>query len=235
MTMKKLFKIFCLSIIFLIPFSILAQDNSGVPADQTISPYRDFFPMKHPVDPSVDPDKKQMDIIYFFSYSNASDFNDVDKAFEDWASKVPSQINPIITIVNTGQKNDYYDAFLFFGLQQQGKEQQVHRDLISAITSGLRYTDLNGVLLPWLGNHGVDVTQFQKDVSDNVVKNLVLRTPQVAQMYEIESVPSVVVDGKIVIPYQKGMSPQRYITIVNTVITFLWQEKQSKVKKDVVL
>ncbi len=212
-------------------FSMVTMAQS----QEEIVPYKDFFPLKNPVTVSTNPSHTQMDVIYFFSYSNAAEYADVDKAFTDWASKVPVQINPIMTTVYTGKKTDFYDAFLFFGLQDQNKEAIVHQELIKAIASGLRYTDLDGTLLPWLGSHGVNISEFQKDVGTNTTKNLVLRTPDVAKMYEVNTSPTVVVDGKIAIPYKVGMTPQKYITIVNTVITYLWKERQSKKSNDIVL
>src|SRR5438093_3981710 len=139
---------------------------------------------------------KKIEVIEFFSYG-CPHCNDLEPILDAWVAKLPPDVQfrrvPVIF-----QQRWEALARIYHTLDAMGDEARLSPEVFKAIhASGLPlYQDK--AFFDWAAAHGLDRTKVVEVYGSFAVTSRFNRAKAVAQAYNIQSVPTMVVDGKYV-------------------------------------
>lgn len=169
----------------LLPVSqALAQLKSG----------RDYIELPQP-QPPENPGK--IEVIEFFSYGcgHCKDFHPVVKA---WSAKLPADVSfrrvPVVWNAAWGNL-----ARLFFTLEALGELNRLDDAVFVAIHDQRKRIFDQGSMTEWYVSQGGDAKKFTEAFSSFGVLGKMKHAEQLGKAMRIESVPSVVVEGKYLV------------------------------------
>ena len=137
---------------------------------------------------------KKIEVIEFFSYG-CPHCNDLEPYLHAWAEKAPTDVQfrrvPVMFQERwVGLAKDYYT------LEALGADMRLSPDIFNAIhVSGLPlYQDK--AFFDWAAGKGLDRAKASEIYSSFAVDSKIKRARVLAQAYNIQAVPTLVVDGK---------------------------------------
>jgi thiol:disulfide interchange protein DsbA len=138
---------------------------------------------------------KQVEVIEFFMY-HCPVCNELEPAFEEWVKKQGDNI--VLRRVHmpfTGPNDP--EAHLFLTLEAMGKSEELAPKVFHARhVEHMKLTD--EAILDWVGKNGLDKARFLETWNSFGVTTKLRRLQHVLDTYKVESVPTIVVDGKYV-------------------------------------
>jgi protein dithiol oxidoreductase (disulfide-forming) len=139
---------------------------------------------------------KKIEVIEFFSYG-CPHCNDFEPILDAWLAKLPPDVQfrriPVVF-----QQRWEALAKIYYTLDAMGDEARLSPEVFKAIHgSGLPlYQDK--AFFDWAAAHGLDRTKVAEVYSSFAVNSKFNRAKALAQAYNIQSVPTMVIDGKYV-------------------------------------
>lgn len=140
----------------------------------------------------------KIEVIEFFWYGCPHCYN-FEPALGPWVNKMPkdTQFRRIPAIFNDEWAQG---ARAYYALEAIGEIPRLHKPLFDAVHQGARLNVANeAALTEWLGKQGVDTKKFAAAYRSFSVESKVKRAAQLTQVYKIEGVPSMAVNGKYVV------------------------------------
>jgi thiol:disulfide interchange protein DsbA len=138
---------------------------------------------------------KKVEVIEFFMY-HCPVCNALEPAFEEWVKKQGDNI--VLRRVHmpfTGPNDP--EAHLYLTLEAMGKSEELAPKVFHARhVEHMKLTD--DAILDWVGKNGLDKAQFLETWKSFGVTTKLHGLERVLGAYKIESVPTIVVDGKYV-------------------------------------
>jgi thiol:disulfide interchange protein DsbA len=138
---------------------------------------------------------KQVEVIEFFMY-HCPVCNTLEPAFEEWVRKQGDNI--VLRRVHmpyTGPNDP--EAHLYLTLEAMGKSEELAPKVFHARhVEHMKLTD--EAILEWVGKNGLDKARFLETWNSFGVTTKLRRLQHVLDTYKIESVPTIVIDGKYV-------------------------------------
>jgi thiol:disulfide interchange protein DsbA len=138
---------------------------------------------------------KKVEVIEFFMY-HCPVCNGLEPAFEEWVRKQGDNI--VLKRVHmpyTGPNDP--EAHLFLTLEAMGKAEELAPKVFHARhVEHLKLTD--AALLDWAGKNGIDKVRFTETWNSFGVTAKMRRLQAVLDAYKVDSVPTLVIDGKYV-------------------------------------
>lgn len=161
----------------------------------------------------------KQEVIEFFWYGCPACFG-VEPTIEAWAAKLPKDVNFRRVHVMWDGRNDMEGhAKIFLALQTMGLDGKQQKAVMKAIqTDRIELRD-EAKLLDWVKKQGIDVAKFKaayNSFSTNVqLKNLAKMT----QDYQIEGVPTFIVNGKwVTSPSMVGANDANFTKVLDELI-----------------
>ena len=139
---------------------------------------------------------KKIEVIEFFSYG-CPHCNDLEPILDAWLAKLPPDVQFRRVPVMFQQRWEGL-ARVYYTLDAMGDETRLSPEVFKAIhTAGLPlYQDK--AFFDWAAGHGLDRTKVAEVYGSFAVNSKFNRAKALAQAYNIQSVPTVVIDGKFV-------------------------------------
>jgi thiol:disulfide interchange protein DsbA len=138
---------------------------------------------------------KKVEVIEFFMY-HCPVCNALEPAFEEWVKKQGDNI--VLRRVHmpyTGPADP--EAHLFLTLEALGKSEELAPKVFHARhVEHMKLSD--DVILDWAGKNGLDKARFLETWNSFGVTTRLRGLSRVLDAYKIESVPTIVIDGKYV-------------------------------------
>lgn len=156
---------------------------------------RDWRPLPTP-QPSDNEDK--IEVLEFFSYGcpHCGDFNPLVKS---WAADLPDDIDFRRVPVTFGRAAWEQLARLYHALEYTGELERLDQDVFDALHEQRRRLYSRKAILDWVADQGVDREAFATVFDSFGVQTRLARSEQLANRYQVNSVPLVVVGGRYVV------------------------------------
>lgn len=139
---------------------------------------------------------KKIEVIEFFSYG-CPHCNDLEPILDAWLAKLPPDVEfrrvPVIF-----QQRWEPLAKIYYTLDAMGVESKLSPEVFKAIHSAGLPLYQDKAFFDWAAAHGLDRAKVQDVYNSFAVNSKFNRAKVLAQDYNIQSVPTVVVDGKYV-------------------------------------
>jgi thiol:disulfide interchange protein DsbA len=162
-------------------------------ADAELVEGKNYFRLKAPV--PVETGKK-IEVIEFFSYG-CPHCAELEKYLVPWRAKLPSDVQfrrvPVMfqdRWVNLGK--------IYYTLDALGEEEKLSPDVFAAIHGQNLSLWNDKTFFDWAASKGLDKKKVEDVYSSFAISGKMNRARQQAQTFDIQSVPTVVIDGKFV-------------------------------------
>lgn len=147
-----------------------------------------------PVQPtSVAPDKTEVVEVFWYGCSHCFT---LDPAIESWRGKGKADYIEFVRVPAMWNEATRMHARVFYTAELLGKLEELHTPIFREIH--VKGNPLNTVerITDFFRQHGVSADDFQKAFSSFAVENKLQRADFLNRRYRIESVPTVIVNGK---------------------------------------
>jgi thiol:disulfide interchange protein DsbA len=137
---------------------------------------------------------KKVEVIEFFMY-HCPACNALEPSIAQWVKKQGDNINFKRVHMPARGPNDP-EAHLYLTLEAMGKLEEVHPKVFKAMHVDRVRLDSDEAMINWAAKNGLDRAKFTEVWNSFGVTTKLRRIPQVLSNYKVDSVPTVVVDGK---------------------------------------
>jgi protein dithiol oxidoreductase (disulfide-forming) len=141
------------------------------------------------------PATPKVEVLEFFSYACPHCFA-MQPHIEKWAAELPQDVTFTRVPVSFGRREWGQLSRAHYALEATGDLERLGDALFEAIHKDHRPLFDEENLAAWAGEHGVDAGKFRAAFESPGVSARTMRAEQLSRLYSINSVPSVVVDGK---------------------------------------
>jgi protein dithiol oxidoreductase (disulfide-forming) len=150
----------------------------------------------HPADPP--PPSQEVEVLEFFSYACPHCYA-MQPHIEKWAAALPKDVTFTRVPVSFGRREWGQLSRAYYALEATGDLARLDHALFDGIHKHQRPLFDEDNLAAWAGEHGVDAGKFRAAFESPGVSARTMRAEQLSRLYTINSVPSVVVDGKYLV------------------------------------
>jgi protein dithiol oxidoreductase (disulfide-forming) len=139
---------------------------------------------------------KKIEVIEFFSYG-CPHCNDLEPVLQAWMRTLPPDVQFRRVPVMFQQRWEGL-AKIYYTLEAMGEETRLSPEVFKAVhVSGLPLYE-DKTFFDWAASHGLDRAKVAEVYNSFGVTSKFNRAKALAQTYNIQSVPTVIVDGKFV-------------------------------------
>lgn len=190
--------------------SSLAQDVPStapalepLPVITTLIKDRDFRVLPKALPTSADPNGKEVIIFFYYNSPWSAQAAKYLKAWEDEAGPdVRFTWSPAVLADSWA-----YGARVFFALDLLDRNPSLTYKLIEAYAQKQVIYGDTASLERWLSGQGVTPAQFDKAIDDDKVITRSTWVPPVMSLYTVQSVPSIVINGKYMVEGSADSNP----------------------------
>jgi len=154
---------------------------------------KDYVRLKNPQPTETG---KKIEVIEFFSYG-CPHCNDLEPILDAWLAKLPPDVQfrrvPVMF-----QDRWRGLAKVYYTLEAMGDEARLSPEVFKAIHGAGLPLYQDKAFFDWAAAHGLDRTKVQDVYNSFAVNSKFTRAIALAQAYNIQSVPTMVIDGKYV-------------------------------------
>ncbi|MEO7496681.1 MAG: thiol:disulfide interchange protein DsbA/DsbL [Massilia sp.] len=137
---------------------------------------------------------KKVEVIEFFMY-HCPHCNALEPTIAEWVKKQGDKIVfKRMHMPYTGDKDT--ETHLYLTLEAMGKLPEMHNKVFKAMHVERVRLNQEPVLMDWIGKSGLDKAKFLEYWNSFGVLTKLKRMPQLLANYKVDSVPTVVVDGR---------------------------------------
>ena len=137
---------------------------------------------------------KKIEVIEFFSYG-CPHCNDLEPFIHAWAEKLPGDVQfrrvPVIF-----QERWKGLARVYYTLEALGEDMRLSPDVFKAVHAQGLPLFQDKPFFDWAATKGLDKTKVSEIYNSFAINSKLSRATSMAQAYNIQAVPTVVVDGK---------------------------------------
>jgi protein dithiol oxidoreductase (disulfide-forming) len=170
---------------------VLASIGRGVAAQLTEG--KNYFRLKAPIPAESG---KKIEVIEFFSYG-CPHCAELEPYLDAWLAKMPADVQfrrvPVMfqdRWVNLGK--------IYYTLEAMGEEAKLSPEVFSAIHGKNLSLWNDKTFFDWAASKGLDRKKVEDVYSSFAISGKMNRARQQAQTFDIQSVPTVVIDGKFI-------------------------------------
>ena len=109
-------------------------------------------------------------------------------------------------------------AKLYYALQQMGKIDEVHNLIFEEIHLEDNRLNTEQQMVDFLGKHGIDTNKFMEKYNSFGTEARIKRASNLAKKYQINSVPTIIVNGKYLTSGSYVSSYDELYSVVNLLI-----------------
>lgn len=182
---------------------------------------RDYGLLQNPVSQPAD---GPISLMYFFEYDKPSAL--ASPVVSAWRKTLGGDVLFNSSIASSGTLQEVFGARVFFALTLMNVEENLRPNLLKAIDDKkLDMSDPSSVN-NWISNQGVDTKEFENKINSNQVIALATSSVDTSDEYEIQVVPSMVIDGKYWVRPRLDMTPVRFIQVCDFVLSMVRKDKK---------
>ena len=187
----------------------LAPIASAQPAEG-----REYVRLKSPV--PVETGKK-IEVIEFFSYG-CPHCADLEPHMQAWLKRLPSDVQ-LRRVPVAFQPSWENLAKVYYTLELLGEDAKLTPDVFAAIHGGNRTNLANDTrFFEWAASKGLDRKKVEDTYKSFGIAGKIGRAKQLAQTYNIQSVPTLIVDGKFLISSSSAGGHDNVPTVIDAAI-----------------
>ena len=201
--------------IFIMSLSVLVAQAAE------LQPGRDYNILKTP---QATETGNKIEVIEFFYYGCPHCY-DLEPTLNAWVSRLPVDVAfRRIPAIFRGDWTPAARAFYTFDAMKL--LDRFHKPFFDAIQKeGLTPDEAN--IISWAAQNGIDQNKFKETYNSFAVQTKTVRAKQLIKAYEIDGVPSIVVDGRYVTSNSMAGS-EGLIPIVEQIVAKARQQRQAK-------
>ncbi|MFD2366121.1 thiol:disulfide interchange protein DsbA/DsbL [Pseudoduganella sp. GCM10020061] len=139
---------------------------------------------------------KKVEVIEFFMY-HCPACNSLEPLIAGWAKRQGDNIHFRRVHMPATGPNDP-EAHLHLTLEAMGLSEQMSARVFHAMHVQRVRLNREEVIFEWIAKQGIDTKKFKEYWNSFGVKTKLRRVPQVLNAYKVESVPTVIIDGRYV-------------------------------------
>jgi thiol:disulfide interchange protein DsbA len=137
---------------------------------------------------------KKVEVIEFFMY-HCPVCNGLEPGFEEWVKKQGDRIQVRrIHMPYTGPNDP--EAHLYLTLEALGRLDDMHAKVFNAVHQQRIRLNKDDAIIDWVSKNGIDRTAFLNAWNSFGVNVKLRQLDKVIAAYKVESVPTIVVDGR---------------------------------------
>ena len=110
------------------------------------------------------------------------------------------------------------NAKLYYALQQMGKIDEVHNLIFEEIHLEDNRLNTEQQMVDFLGKHGIDTNKFMEKYNSFGTEARVKKASNLAKKYQIDSVPTIIVNGKYLTSGSYVSSYDELYSVINLLI-----------------
>jgi thiol:disulfide interchange protein DsbA len=171
---------------------LVATDPAGSPTTGRFELGVHYLRLSPTQPTSSSPDKVEVAEIFWYGCPHCFNF---DPLLETWRQakpeyvsfvRVPAVWNPLLQL----------HARAFYAAEALGKGEEMHAEFFREIHERNNYLDSEAKLQEFFGRFGVDAAAFQSTFTSFAVQTKLQRADELSRRYRIQSVPTIIVNGK---------------------------------------
>ena len=183
-------------------------------AAQELQPGKDYGVV---TPPQKTDDPSKIVVIEFFSYG-CPHCNAFNPSLTLWENRVPKDVRLEREAVIFGRQPWQKLAQIYYALQAIGKAAQLSPSIYGALhVEGVNWQTDNDII-DWVAAHGVNRDEFASAYNSFSMRTYVTRGDQLAMAYKVQSVPTLIVDGKYARPIDDNGNFPAQLAIVDRLI-----------------
>ncbi|MES9844463.1 MAG: thiol:disulfide interchange protein DsbA/DsbL [Candidatus Sedimenticola sp. PURPLELP] len=140
-------------------------------------------------------EKGRVQVLEFFWYGCGHCYN-LEPHLNNWLSKKPENVDFVHIPAMFNRPNVVLHAKTFYALKLMGMADKMHEKIFVAMHEAKRRLDTQGAMESFLEEHEVDVDAYRKAMKSFAVQTQARRAAILAQRFNVQGVPTLVVDGK---------------------------------------
>lgn len=159
-------------------------------------------------------DKVEVEEFFWYGCPHCSTFEPYLKAWEKTKpanvefARVPAIFRPEWEV----------QARVYYALSNMGKVDDIHGKIFTAIHKDKKQLDKKALLIDFIVENGVDREKFLEEYNSFAVDGMVRKAKKKVKAYQIQGVPSVIVNGKYLTSGSMAGSYDNMIKITNYLI-----------------
>jgi thiol:disulfide interchange protein DsbA len=156
---------------------------------------QDYKKLSPAQQPTATSDK--VEVIEFFSYACPHCY-EMQSHIVKWAAQLPANVKFRRVPVSFGRREWGQLSRAYYALEATGDLERLDNALFDGIHKDGRPLFDEDNLAAWAGEHGVDAGKFRAAFESPDISAKTMRAEQLSRLYTVNSVPTVIVDGKYV-------------------------------------
>jgi thiol:disulfide interchange protein DsbA len=181
---------------------------------QELQPGKDYAVV---TPPQKTDDPSKIVVIEFFSYG-CPHCNAFNPSLTLWENRLPKDVRLEREAVVFGRQPWLKLAQLYYALQMVGKAEQLTPSVYGALHVEQVNWQTDKDIIDWVAAHGVNRDAFAAAFNSFSMRTYVTRGDQLAMEYKVQSVPTLIVDGKYARPISDNGDFPSQLAIVDRLI-----------------
>lgn len=182
---------------------------------------KQYVRVKNP--PPIEKGSK-IEVLEFFSYG-CPHCADLEPEIQSWAKTIPSDVS-FVRIPVVFQERWVALAKIFYTLEALGVEPKYSIEVFTAMHKGGVNMTSDKVFFDWAAAKGLDRKKVEDVYNSFAISGKLNRAKSEAQKFNIQSVPTVIVDGKFLTAPDKAGSHAAMPPTINALIAKARAERQ---------
>lgn len=162
-------------------------------------------------------DASKIVVTQFFSYQCPHCFK-FEKSFVAWSASLPKDVKVERAAVAIGHATWAAAAQSYYALSAIKKVPAIDEAFFSAIHRERRKLDDEASIAAWVAGQGVDKAEFERAYRSFSVQLQTKRADEQSRKVRLPSVPTLVVDGKYLVPIKDDGDFRDQLAVVNGLI-----------------
>lgn len=184
---------------------------------------RDYKPLANPQ--AVETGEK-IEVVEFFWYG-CSHCYDLEPFLKKWTAKLPKDVE-FRRIPAVPTERWLPNARTFYTLEAMGLLDKLHGEVFDAIHIDRVNLNDEKIQLEWMAKKGVDRSKFTEAWKSFSVQSKTRRAVQITQSFDVNGVPTLVVDGKYTTSVAMVGSPEGLMKTLDELIVKARAERKKK-------
>jgi thiol:disulfide interchange protein DsbA len=177
-------------------FAILSLTLIAGPASASLASPQEGIDYKMLAKPQPVESGKKVEVIEFFGYF-CPHCNALDPSLNEWVKKQGDKIafKRVHVLFHPSMQPVQQ---LYVTLESMGKVEELHKKIFDAMHKQRLRLDSDAAVLAFVTQQGMDKQKFLDAYNSFSVQSKMRRLPQIQEAYGIDSVPQIIIDGRIV-------------------------------------
>jgi thiol:disulfide interchange protein DsbA len=170
-------------------------------------------------------DASKIVVTQFFSYQCPHCYR-FEKTFTAWSASLPDDVKVERAAVAIGHAAWIAPAQAYYALGAMKKVPAIDDAFFSAVhRKGKKLTDEDSIAA-WVAEQGIDRAEFEKSYRSFSVQLQTKRADELSRKVRLPSVPTLVVDGKYLVPIKDDGDFRDQLAVVNALIDRARRERR---------